>query len=135
MTDQKIVSITEAAKILGITKQAAYVAMRNGRIPATKCLHTKKWLITVEAIKVYKQNKYSRALSRYNGEIIFDKSKGLYSVREVAQILDVPTQKIYYALRLGHLKSYRRGAAWVVHIDNIRAYEASYLMKEEKEAI
>ena len=135
MTDRKIVSIAEAAEILGVTKQAAYVAIKNGRIPATKCTDTKKWVITVDDVEAYKQSKYSRALSRHNGEIIFNKSKGLYSVREAAQILDVPTQKLYYAVRLGYLKSHKGGASWVVHIDDIRAYEASYLTRKEKKAI
>ena len=135
MTDQKIVSITEAAEILGVTRQAAYIAMKNGKLLATKCPNTKKWLITVDDVEAYKQNKYSRTLSRHNGEIIFDKSKGLYSVSEAAQILDVPAQKLYYAVRLGYLKSHRRGAAWVVHIDDVRDYEASYLTRKEKKAI
>ena len=94
MTDQKIVSITEAAEILGVTRQAAYIAMKNGKLLATKCPNTKKWLITVDDVEAYKQNKYSRDLSRYNGELIFDKSKGLHSVSEAAQILDVPAQKL-----------------------------------------
>lgn len=135
MADQKIVSITEAAEILGVTRQAAYIAMKNGKLLATKCPNTKKWLITVDDVEAYKQNKYSRTLSRHNGEIIFDKSKGLYSVSEAAQILDVPAQKLYYAVRLGYLKSHRRGAAWVVHIDDVRDYEASYLTRKEKKAI
>ena len=128
-------SITEAAKILGVTRQGAYVAMRNGRILATKCPNTKKWLITTKDVEAYKQSKYSRDLSRYNGELIFDKSKGLYSVQETAQMLDIPAQKIYYALRLDYLKSHRRGAAWVVHIDDIRSYGERYLTKGEKEVM
>ena len=47
MTNSNILSITKAAQILGVTRQAAYIAMKNGRIPATKCPNTKKWLVTV----------------------------------------------------------------------------------------
>jgi hypothetical protein len=77
--------------------------MKNGGIPATKCPNTKKWLATVEDVKSYKQNKYSRDLSKHNGELIFDKSKGFHSVGEAAKVLGVPAQKIYYAVRLGCL--------------------------------
>lgn len=135
MTNSNILSITKAAQVLGVTRQAAYIAMKNGRIPATKCPNTKKWLVTVEDVLSYKQNKYSRDLSKHNGELIFDKSKGFHSVGEAAKVLGVPAQKIYYAVRLGLLKSHRRGAAWVIHIDDVRAYEENYLARKAKEAI
>lgn len=135
MTISKPISVTKAAKILGVTRQAAYIAMKKGRIPAIRCADTKKWLITVEHVQAYQKSKYSRENSTYKGELIFDKSKGLYSVSEAAKVLDVPVQKVYYAMRSGHLKSHRKGANWVINIDDIQAYEERYLAIKEKEAI
>ena len=40
---------------------------------------------------------------------------------------DVPAQKIYYATRVGHLKAFRKGAAWVVSVADVKAYKESYL--------
>jgi len=42
-------------------------------------------------------------------------------------MLNVPAQKVYYATRIGHLKAQRKGAAWVIHEDEIKGYKESYL--------
>lgn len=44
-------------------------------------------------------------------------------------MLNVPYQKIYYATRIGLLKSTRKGSAWVVHVDDLKKYQDSYLNK------
>ena len=51
-------------------------------------------------------------------------------VNQVAQMLNVPAQKIYYATRVGLLKASRRGAAWVIHMDDIKGYQENYLSKQ-----
>ncbi|MGE0198504.1 MAG: helix-turn-helix domain-containing protein, partial [Simkaniaceae bacterium] len=53
--------------------------------------------------------------------------KGYYSVNQVAKMLGVPAQKIYYATRIGMLKASRKGAAWVIHISDIKEYQEKYL--------
>ena len=134
MTNSKAIGITEAAKILGVTRQAVYVAVMKKRISAKKS-NAKNWVTTLEELENYKKNKYSRAKSKYNGELIFDKEKGFYSIQETAKLLRLPAQKLYYATRSGALKSHRKGSAWVVHIDDIRDYEKTYLTREQKKAI
>ena len=66
----------------------------------------------------------------FDGELLFDNNKGFFSVNQVAKILNVPAQKIYYATRVGLLKATRRGAAWVVHTSDVKLYQETYLTKK-----
>ena len=66
----------------------------------------------------------------FAGELLFDNNKGYHSVNQAAQILGVPAQKIYYATRVGLLKATRKGAAWVIHTNEIKAYQENYLSKK-----
>jgi excisionase family DNA binding protein len=66
----------------------------------------------------------------FNGELLFDNHKGFYSVNQVAKMLNVPAQKIYYATRVGLMKAVRKGAAWVIHISDVKQYQETYLGKK-----
>lgn len=124
---KKLVSITEAAKINNVTRQAIYVAIKQKKLKATK--HTTRWTIDLKDLEDYRRQKYSRTKSMYQGELLFDNKKGYYSVNQAAKLLGVPAQKIYYATRVGLLKASRKGAAWVVHTDDIKLYQENYLNK------
>ena len=67
----------------------------------------------------------------YDGELLFDNKKGFHSVNQVASILSVPAQKIYYATRIGQLKAKRKGAAWVISQDDVSAYAEQFLRKKK----
>lgn len=127
--DRKVVSITEAAKINNVTRQAIYVAIKQNKLKATK---KTRWEIDLKDLEEYRMNKYSRAKSMFQGELIFDHMKGHYSVNQAAKLLGVPAQKIYYATRVGHIKGGRRGAAWVINVDEINRYREEYLDKKSK---
>ncbi|MBM3198639.1 MAG: helix-turn-helix domain-containing protein [Chlamydiae bacterium] len=130
MTEPKaLVSITEAAKINGVTRQAIYVAIKQKKLKAYK--DSTRWMIDLADLDSYKQQKYSRTKSMFNGELVFDNNKGFYSVGQVAKILGVPAQKIYYATRSGLLKAIRKGAAWVIHANDVELYRETYLQKKE----
>lgn len=119
--DQKLVlSITEAAKINNVTRQAIYVAIKLNKLKASK--ETTRWTIHLNDLEEYRKQKYSRTKSRFQGELIFDNTKGYFSVNQAARILSVPAQKIYYATRIGALKAHRKGAAWVIHTDDLKEY-------------
>ena len=64
-----------------------------------------------------------------NRKKLFDNNKGFYSINQVAKMLGVPAQKIYYATRVGLMKAHRKGAAWVVHVNDLKLYQESYLGK------
>ncbi len=125
--DKKIVSITEAARINGVTRQAIYVAIKQKKLKATK--DATRWKIHIDDLEDYRRQKYSRTKSMFDGELLFDNDKGYYSVRQAADILGVPVQKIYYATRIGLLKASRKGAAWVIHVNDIKGYQENYLSK------
>lgn len=124
LQDKKIISITEAAKINNVTRQAIYVAIKQNKLKATK---KTRWEIDIHDLNEYRKNKYSRTKSVYDGELLFDNRKGYFSINQVASILNVPPQKIYYATRSGMLKASRKGAAWVIHSDDLSSYRDNYL--------
>lgn len=127
--EDKVVSITEAAKLNKVTRQAIYVAIKLKKLKAKK--ETSRWTIHLDDLDEYRKQKYSRAKSTYNGELIFDRHKGLYSVGQAAKLLNVPAQKVYYATRIGVLKAHRKGAAWVIHVDDLKEYATQTLKKKE----
>src|ERR1700735_5445920 len=96
-TENKLVSITEAAKLNKVTRQAIYVAIKLNKLKARK--ETTRWTIHLDDLEDYRNQKYSRTRSMHNGELIFDKNKGFFSVNQSARMLKVPAQKIYYATR------------------------------------
>lgn len=125
---KRLVSITEAAKINNVTRQAIYVAIKQNKLKASK--DTTRWTIDLDDLEAYRRQKYSRTKSMYNGELLFDNKKGYFSINQVAKILGVPAQKIYYATRIGLLKATRKGAAWVVHADEVKQYQENYLARK-----
>lgn len=128
--DAKVVSITEAARINNVTRQAIYVAIKQKKLKATK--DSTRWTIHLDDLEEYRSNKYSRTKSMFDGELLFDSRKGFYSVNQAAKMLNVPAQKIYYATRVGLLKATRKGAAWVIHTDDIKLYQENYLNRKPK---
>ncbi|NGX61512.1 MAG: hypothetical protein K940chlam9_00998 [Chlamydiae bacterium] len=123
---RKVVSITEAAKINKVTRQAIYVAIKQKKLKATK---KTRWEIELKDLEEYRKNKYSRTKSMFDGELLFDNQKGYYSVNQVAKKLGIPAQKVYYATRTGSINGARKGAAWVIHEEEIRRYKEDYLDK------
>lgn len=126
-SDTKWVSITQAAKLHNVTRQAIYVAIKQKKLKASK---ETRWEIDIKDLEEYKRNRYSRKKSLYQGELVFDNGKGCYSINQVAQILGIPVQKVYYATRTGTIRGERKGAAWVIHVSEIERYKNEYLSKQ-----
>ena len=125
---KKVVSITEAARINNVTRQAIYVAIKQRKLKAHK--DSTRWTIDLSDLEEYRKHKYSRTKSMFDGELLFDNAKGYYSVNQVAELLGVPAQKIYYATRVGLMKAIRKGAAWVIHANDVKNYQENYLTKK-----
>jgi excisionase family DNA binding protein len=126
--NKKYVSITEAAKINDVTRQAIYIAIKLNKLKAKK--EATRWTIHLDDLEVYRKQKYSRTKSVFGGELLFDNTKGYYSVNQVAKLLRVPAQKIYYATRVGYLKAIRKGAAWVISIEDVERYKEQLAEKK-----
>lgn len=129
---KRVVSITEAAKINNVTRQAIYVAIKQKKLKASK--DSTRWTIDLKDLEEYRKHKYSRAKSMFEGELLFDNLKGYYSVNQVAKMLGVPAQKIYYATRVGLMKAIRKGAAWVIHANDVKSYQENYLNKKDTQS-
>lgn len=126
---QTFVSITEAAEINEVTRQAIYVAIKLNKLKARK--DNTRWEIDLKDLEEYRKHKYSRARSTYKGQLIYDAAKGFHSISQAAKMLGVPSQKIYYATRSGQMKATRKGTAWVVNTADIAAYKKEYLAKKK----
>ena len=124
----RFVTITEAAELNDVTRQAIYVAIKLNKLRARK--ETTRWTIHLDDLEAYRQQKYSRSKSMFNGELLFDNAKGYHSVGQVAHLLNVPAQKIYYATRIGQLKAHRKGAAWVIYVEDAKEYAEKFLGKK-----
>lgn len=130
--ERKLVSITDAAKLNKVTRQAIYVAIKLNKLKAQK--DSARWTIDLDDLEEYRKHKYSRAKSTFNGELIFNSNQGRFSVNQVAKKLGIPPQKVYYATRSGKLKAERRGAAWVIAESEIEEYRTKYLLKKKKKS-
>jgi excisionase family DNA binding protein len=130
--ESKLVSITEAAKLNKVTRQAIYVAIKLNKLRARK--ETTRWTIHLDDLENYRKQKYSRSKSTFNGELLYDNTKGYFSVNQVAKMLSIPAQKIYYATRIGKLQAHRKGSAWVIHEEDFRVYAEGIMKKKTRKA-
>ena len=132
LPDKKFVTLSEAAKINNVTRQAIYVAIKQKKLKASK--DATRWTIHLDDLESYRRQKYSRTKSMFNGELLFDNHKGFYSINQVAKMLGVPAQKIYYATRVGLMKAHRKGAAWVIHTGDLKLYQETYLNQKSQDS-
>lgn len=129
-SEKAVVTITEAARLNNVTRQAIYVAIKLNKLKATK--KTTRWTISLEDLEDYRRQKYSRSKSVFDGELLFDNQRGYYSINQVAKMLSVPAQKIYYATRIGVLKAHRKGAAWVIQAEDVKDYQDKHMQKKSR---
>lgn len=125
-------SLPEAAAYAHVTRQAIYLAMKNRGLSG--CKIGRQWYIKKEDLDEYRGNKYNRDLRKKDGEYIFDMEKGHFSVQQVCRVISATLgrpyslQHIYYLLRIGRLKAFRAGNAWVISKE-----DAVALLDHEKE--
>ena len=126
---EPLLTISQAAKSNGVTRQAIYFAIKMKRLNAKRENDT--WLISESELKDYNTHKYSRTKSRKEGVLIFDKSKGFYSIGEAAKFLGKNTNHIYYLVRMGKLKTHRQGNAIVIQDTELHKYAEFYSEKNK----
>ncbi|WP_157952601.1 helix-turn-helix domain-containing protein, partial [Candidatus Similichlamydia epinepheli] len=66
--ERRAVSITEAAKINNVTRQAIYVAIKQKKLKAYKKIA--RWTIDLDDLAAYRRDRYSRSKSMYNGKLL-----------------------------------------------------------------
>lgn len=116
-----MLNIGEAAKFLAVSKGAIRQAMKHNRLHPVKP-NGRNWAFSIDQLNEYKNNRYSRKVSKFNGSLLFDKSKGEYSVVEASNLLGCDVQHLYYACRERKIRTEKRGYAWVIHIDDVNEY-------------
>lgn len=130
--EEKIMlSIPEAAKFLCVSRQAIRQAIRLKRLRGIKP-DGYHWAFSIDQLNEYKNTHYSRKVSKFNGALLFDKSKGEYSVDEASDLLDCSVQHLYYACRKNKIKTKKKGYAWVIHIDDINEYRKVMKIRKKK---
>lgn len=127
---EPLLTISQAAKKNGVTRQAIFFAIKMKRLNATKENDT--WLLSEKDLKEYSKNKYCRSKSRKEGQLIFDKDKGYYSISEAAKYLGKNTNHIYYLVRMGSLKSHRQGTSIVIQDVELHKYAEFMNKKSQK---
>jgi excisionase family DNA binding protein len=121
------VSVVGAARLKGVSRQAIYQAIRLGKLKAY--MNGERYQVSLDDLKRYDDEKYCRNKSTLDGEYIFDYDKGLLSVFQAAQMLGVPRQQLYHAVRTGKLKTVRKNCAYVITTQDLLEYAKVYLIK------
>lgn len=123
------VSVSEAAKIKKVTRQAIYLAIKLKRLKAYR--HGDRWKVFLKDLQEYDEHRFSRVYhSTFRGEKIFNESRGMFSVDHASQRLGVDKQKVYYAIRSGKLRAIRRNAAWVISAADLLEYQSACLKND-----
>lgn len=122
-------TVVQAAELYRVTRGSITMAIRAGRLRSQKRLIKRHyiWYIHRDDLLKYKISRNDRKFSKYNGELIFDHTRGLYSVDDVSKILGLNTQRVYYAIRSGKIKTYRTGrkkSVIVIPIDDVKKFKS-----------
>lgn len=128
---EPLLTVSQAAKKNGVTRQAIFFAIKMKRLNAKKYDNT--FLITEKDLEEYTKTRYTRSKSRKNDELIFDKSKGFFSIAEAAKFLNKNYNQIHYLVRMGILKSHRQGSAIV--IQDLEIYKYAEIIKKSEETV
>lgn len=117
--------LEEAAKIQGSSPANLCAAIKRGTLRAYTNPLTKKHRVAREEIERFMKAKTSTAHRIFKGEIVFDKSKGEYSLQETTEILGLDHMDIYYEINSPtcSIKYTQKGKYKVFHIDDIKAYQ------------
>lgn len=130
-------SLREAAEYMHIERQAVYAAIQKGRLKSK--IVNRRHVITRKDVDEYRANKYNRDLRTMEGEPIFDLEKGHLSVNHVSKTIAAmlrrpyPVQHIYYLLRTGELKGFKKGGTWVISKDDAKALYEKEIQEDSRQ--
>ena len=132
MEKEEYLTIAEAAKLMNIGAMAIQSAISKKRLKAIKSgqATTSKWLIKPKDLEEYQKTKYTRKHSFFEGELLYDKNKGEFSIKEAAELLNVSVNRVYYSIRAEKIKSLKKGLHSVIHIDDLKAYQNNQEAKD-----
>ena len=109
-------SMVEAAKVCGVTRQAIYLNILEGKIPAVRNHHN-HYRINPKDIEGFEPHKNRKPKPKYTA---------YYSVVDTAKILNLNVQRIYYMVRTGKLKYHRKGVGILVLKSSAEKYQKTH---------
>lgn len=93
-----LMTITEAAEYMGVTRQAIHLAIKKKKLKAEKSPDF-MWTLSVENLRNYFDNLYVRT-NRCKPEEV--------TAKHAADILKVSLMRIYYLMKIGQIKYEKR---------------------------
>lgn len=118
--NEEMLTMAECARYGKVCRQAVFSAIQKGKLLGAKDSRG-RWIVNRKDFDEYRINKYNRDMRMSkDGEYVFSIEKGLFSVSQVCKIIShhlnrpYDVQRLYYLLRTGQLKGFRKGFAWVV---------------------
>lgn len=128
-TKKKLLTIPESAEKANRTIASLHLAIKNETLLAEKDSKTKQMMIEEQEIERYVKGGLSNR--RFKGELLYDKSKGEHTMEEVAEILKIDKQDLFYEIHSPtcNIKYSIKGKKYkIFRIDDIKAYQK--LLKE-----
>jgi excisionase family DNA binding protein len=113
-------SIAETAKIMCVSRQAVYVAIKLGRLKSVK-VGKRQW-ISKDSLLEYQKNKYSRQLKEVDGVKLFDGIER-FNPRMAAKYMKLPLQQIYYLIRTNRIKYSKHRCAYILGKQEMDEYK------------
>lgn len=124
----ELLSIREAAKIRNVTKQAVYLAIREGRLKPF--MRGKVMKVSMAAIMELEKKKYERVVKLFQGEEVFSDKNGVISVAKAAKLTGMPRTSLYNAIYSGRLNAERKGHSWVLRVRDLTTIQTYYLNRK-----
>jgi hypothetical protein len=129
----KYISVSEAVAMLGVTPQAVYQAIRRRTLKAKRS--NGKIVTSYEWIHEYlKYWRSKQEHSMFNGEKVFNKDKGEYSIIMAAKELGVKPQLLQDMHFEGKIKTYYKGKYIVISKKELERVKESVLERHRKSA-
>jgi len=122
-------TIKECAKLKKVTNHAIQLAIKSSKLKAEKVRG--RWIIKIDDLYDYEQNKFNRDLSLHEGKLRFDSYAGELSVKKSCKIFNLDEQKFYYALRRHYIPAVKKGGSWVVNITDVENYKRQCKTKKK----
>lgn len=130
-------TLQQAATYAKVTRQAIYLAVKKRGLIAHK--KGNRWFITQEDLDAYRASKYDRSKNAPH-----KMEQGEFSVLQAAKILSlprseggsgqlVPDHHIYYLIRVGELKAFKKGSSWVIRKEELEELLRSMLGEDPKQ--
>ena len=129
----KYITVQDAAIQLGVCKQAIYQAIWRKSLKAKKdgkrTFTTQEW---IDEYTEYWRSKQEHSL--FNGEKVFDKDRGHFSVEMLAKEFNVKPQMIYDMIKEGKIKHFRKGNYIIISREEVDRMKENIIERHCKSA-